>query len=86
LAAGCSSYQGLSPAGYEYSKALYSITNRRATVALDQVEQQIAAAETVGELPAKDARWLTEVVASARAEDWQTANRTARRMMQDQVD
>lgn len=82
--AGCG-YGEVSGAAYDYAMALYSITNRRAEAKLDGVESQIAAAADQGEISAQEAEWLLEIVGDARRGEWRTANRAARRMMEDQI-
>ena len=85
LSAGCGGYGQLSPTAYEYAKALYSITNRQASDALDPVSDQIADSLSAGELSPSEAEWLTELIDDSRTGDWQAANQAARKMMEDQV-
>lgn len=85
LTVGCGGYGEVSPTAYEYAKALYAISNRQASANLDGVEQQIDQAESVEQLTTQEAAWLTDIIADCRAGEWQTAQKAARRMMQDQV-
>lgn len=84
LVSGCG-YGEVSPAAYEYAKALYGVANREAADRLDGVADQIKADEASGEITPTEAEWLGEIVEQARAGDWPGAAAAARRMMQDQV-
>ncbi len=81
---GCG-YGEISPTGYEYAKALYSLSNRQAAERVDAVEKQIEAAAKADELPAHESGWLLEVCEDCRAGRWKEAQAAARRMMEDQV-
>ena len=81
---GCG-YGEVSPATYQYAKALYSICNRRAESQLDQAGEQIEAARSRGELSEQEAKWLKQILDDAAEGDWEAATKAARRMMEDQV-
>jgi hypothetical protein len=83
--AGCGGYGAVSPVTYEYAKALYSITNRKAEDKLADVEAQITAASAAGKMSADEANWLMTIVADAKSGDWETANQAARQIMEDQI-
>jgi hypothetical protein len=83
--AGCGGYGAVSPLTYDYAKALYSITNRKAEDKLADVEAQITAASVAGKMSAEEADWLKAIVADAKSGDWESANRAARQIMEDQV-
>ena len=85
MIAGCGGYGEVSSGAYEYAKALYSISNRRASDRLDQVSDQIQSARESGELSEQEAGWLNDIVSDARARQWESASRASRRMLQDQV-
>jgi hypothetical protein len=85
LVSGCGGYGDVSPTAYEYAKALFSITNRRAEAKLDQVAGQIEAEQAAGKLSESEAGWLMAIVDDARDGQWQAANQAARRIMEDQV-
>ena len=82
---GCGGYDEISPVAYEYSKALYSITNRKAQDKLDDIDQQIEVSLEQGELSDRESRWLRDIVQRARDGKWASANKASRRMMEDQV-
>ena len=86
LCIGCSDYQGISPTAYQYAKALYSVTNRQRTEKLERVSDLITESQQQGEITAQEAQWLEGIIADAREGEWQTAQREARRMMDDQVE
>lgn len=83
--AGCGGYGEVSPAAYEHAKALYSITNRKATDQLPRTREAIEAAQKAGDLPSHEAKWLTAIVDQAASGDWKQANQNCRTMMEDQV-
>ncbi|WP_425399599.1 hypothetical protein [Aeoliella sp.] len=84
LAPGCG-YGEVSTKAYEYSKALYSITNRQAEGKLDEVTAQIAQAADDGQLSDAEAGMLQAIVDKAVSGDWKAANRDARALMEAQV-
>jgi hypothetical protein len=83
--AGCGGYGAVSPVTYEYAKALYSITNRKAEDKLADVEAQITTASAAGKMSAEEADWLMAIVSDAKSGDWESANQAARQIMEDQV-
>ena len=83
--AGCSDYQGISPTAYQYAKALYNVTNRKRSEKLDEVNNLITSSKREGTITPKEADWLLEIVDDAREGNWETAQKTARQMMRDQV-
>ncbi|MEX2112016.1 MAG: hypothetical protein WD845_02460 [Pirellulales bacterium] len=85
LVGGCGGYGDISPTAYEYAKALYSITNRRADGKLNEVAAQIEATRVAGKLSDAEAGWLTDIVNDSRSGKWEAANSAARRMMEDQA-
>lgn len=82
---GCSDYQGISPTAYQYAKALYNVTNRKRSDKLDEVNDLITSSKREGTITAQEADWLLGVIDNARDGDWETAQKTARQMMHDQV-
>ena len=86
LCVGCSDYQGISPTAYQYAKALYSVTNRQRTEKLERVSDLITESQQQGEITSQEAAWLEGIIDDAREGEWQTAQREARRMMDDQVE
>ena len=83
---GCSRHSDASPAAYEYAKALYSITNRQAADKIDDVSVQIDAAHEKGEISAREAKLLHDMLEDARSGAWKDANRAARRFMEAQIE
>ena len=82
---GCGGYGEVSQATYDYSKALYSIANRRASDQLDGIAEQVATAEAEAHLSSREAGWLNDIIQDARREKWDLAAGAARRIMEDQV-
>ena len=85
LAGGCG-YGDVSPATYQYAKALYNITNRKLADRLPAVEQQIAVSREAGDVLPHEADWLPAIIDTAKNKRWEKAMRAARRMMEDQIE
>lgn len=84
LVAGCG-YGEVSPQGYDYATALYSICNRKDAARLDEWVSLLDADVEQGKLAEQEARWFRDIAAQARAGDWQSANAAARQLLEDQV-
>jgi len=84
LLSGCS-YGEVSGNTYEYAKALYSICNRHDAEGLEKASLQIAAAKSEGEITEQEAKWLQDIIADARNEQWEDAMQECRQMMEDQI-
>ncbi len=83
---GCSRYDKVSPAAYEYSKALYSACNRHDETRLSTIALRIDNAKTGSQLTVREADWLHDIVAMAQAGEWQEASQDARQLMEAQVE
>ncbi len=83
---GCSRYDKVSPAAYEYSKALYSVCNCHDETRLSNLALHIDTAETESKLTGREADWLHDIVATAQAGEWQEATQDARQLMEAQVE
>ena len=70
---------------YDYSMALYSISNRQDSTRLDEISQQITESQTAGDLSSREAGWLLDIVDEGRQGNWKSAGKSSRRMMEDQV-
>jgi len=86
LDVGCGRDRPVSPAAYQYTKALYSVCNRHDQPRLTNVAKQIDAARDEAQLTATEADWLDAIVATAQAGAWQAATEDARRLMEAQVE
>ena len=75
----------VSPTTYEYAKALYSITNRKAGDSLDSVRSQIESDQADGKLTSSEAVMLNGIIDDAADGDWKSANRECRDVMEAQV-
>ena len=82
---GCGGYDEVSPTAYEYAKALYSVTNRKAQDRLPSVTDGIQTSLEDGKLTDRENAWLIDIVRKAEDGHWEAANRAARQMMEDQV-
>lgn len=75
-------YGEVSPETYQYSKALYSACLNKSKDHLSKIETLLSTSENV---PEGEREWLEAIVAQAQSDDWVSASRNARRMMEDQV-
>jgi len=75
-------YGEVSPQTYQYSKALYSACLNKNKEHLSKIEVLLSASEDV---PEAEREWLEAIVAQAQNDDWVSASKDARRMMEDQV-
>jgi hypothetical protein len=85
LDCGCTKYPDVSPATYDYAKAIYSITNRQAENQLPALTEQIETSLESGELSQQEARWLSDIIDDASRDQWGKASRAARQIMEDQL-
>ena len=80
-------YGTVSPDAYQVAQALYSSCLAKSEVRLEAVESTINdAGEQLLEITVKEQRWLKEIIADAKAGNWQSAAADARQMMEDQVE
>jgi hypothetical protein len=83
-AAGCG-YGEVTPQCYEYAKALYSICNRKDADRLEEFTALVEADLQSGELGEQEADWLRGIADQARSGEWSSAQSSARRLLEDQV-
>ena len=81
---GCG-YGEVSPVTYEYAKSLYNVTNRRLDDHLNKIHTQILESKERGEISAKEAEWLLDIHAEAKKGNWETAMKSSRKLLEDQV-
>ncbi|MBX3437270.1 MAG: hypothetical protein KF861_07270 [Planctomycetaceae bacterium] len=84
ITVGCG-YGEVDPVTYQYARALCAACNLRDAARLETVATQIQAAVDRQELPSREAGWLNDIVSEARGGDWAAAEKSARRMIADQV-
>ena len=75
-------YGEVSPETYQYSKALYSACLNQNKEHVEKIEALLSASEDV---PENERQWLEGIVAQANSDDWASASKDARRMMEDQI-
>lgn len=75
-------YGEVSPETYQYSKALYSACLNRNKEHLEKIETLLSTSQDV---PQNEREWLEAIVAQAQSDDWVSASKDARRMMEDQI-
>lgn len=85
VASGCGGYGEVSPQAYEYAKAIYNVTNRKAEDRLAKLSKQIDASRQAEEITKTEANWLRDILKQAGDGNWKKANKQARAMMEDQV-
>ncbi|TWT43228.1 hypothetical protein [Botrimarina hoheduenensis] len=82
---GCGGYGPVSPAAFKQAKSLYTVSNLKARAALEATAESIDAELASGLLSAQEAAWLLAICDDCRAERWERAQTSARRMMEDQA-
>lgn len=85
VCSGCNRYGRVSPAGYDFAMAIYSISNTKSADKLPTFEKKLAEAKQVGSLTAQEVEWLEEILADARAGEWQSAASASRTMLAEQA-
>ena len=79
-------YGTVSPDAYRIAHALYSSCLAKSEVRLEAVESTINnSSDGALEITEKEQRWLKEIIADAKAGNWQSAATDARQMMEEQV-
>jgi hypothetical protein len=84
-ATGCGGYGPVSRTAYDYATALYSATNGKSVVKVDEIHRRVQAARDAGELTPDEADMLGAIIADARGGDWQTAAAACRAVMEAQA-
>lgn len=82
---GCG-YGEVSPTAYEYAQSLYNISNRKLAGHLQVAKTQVSEASDSGDISAKEAKWLQAIIEDAEQERWKQAMKSARRLMEDQIE
>ena len=77
-------YGTVSHQTYEFSKAIYGACLAKSEQRLDKIEELLDDPSNA-ELPSHERKWLETIIADARAENWKTASKKARRMMENQA-
>ncbi len=78
-------YGEVSSKTYELSTALYTACMNRSEVHLSKVEELLGT-EANESIPSGERQWLQQIIDRARSGDWETAAKSARQIMEDQVD
>ncbi len=78
-------YPEVSPRAYEITKALYSACNLQKTEKLAVIEELIEQSLDEESLTSREAAWLLDIVADARAGEWEQAALESRRILEDQI-
>lgn len=81
---GCG-YGEVSPTTYEYTQALYSITNRQSTEKLAEFETKLTQAKAAGELNDAEFELLSDISEKAKGGDWKSAQTNCRDLMEAQI-
>ena len=82
---GCGGYGEVGSTAYLHAKALYSICNRQDGERLEQYSASLNSAFEAGEISERELGWLEDIMAQAKAGDWQEATINARQLIKDQV-
>ncbi len=79
------SYGEISEHGFELSMSLYSACNRHDTVRITRIEELISLGLAAGNLQSREGVWLQNIVNRAKAGRWESASKSLRRLMNDQI-
>ena len=82
-------YGKVSPRAYEVSTALYGACLAKSDARLESIEGLLdegAETEDASTVSEDERRWLESMIRTARDGDWESAAKSARRMMEDQVE
>lgn len=86
LLGGCGGYGEISPKGYDYATALYSICNRRDESRLDEFIAMLSQDRQAGEISEEEADWFAGIAAEARGGNWDEASASAREILLAQIE
>ena len=81
-----SGYGKTTQLGYEFTQALYSACNQQDLERVRKIEMLINEYTDKQELPAKEKRWLDNIIRLAHEGQWKKAQRNARELLDAQVD
>ncbi|MFN3192552.1 MAG: hypothetical protein ACE361_18715 [Aureliella sp.] len=81
-----SGYGETSEKGYQYAVALFRICNQKDLASLEGVEASIEADAASGELAPNETKWLREIIAMAKSNQWASARTEIRELMEDQME
>ena len=82
---GCNRYGEVSSEVYDYAQALYSICNLRDQKRLEQLSERIETARQQADISDHEAEWLLDIILVAGKGEWETAGRSTRQLLEDQV-
>ena len=86
---GCNAGFGeVSQDAYQVAQALYGCCLAKSEAHLDAVESMLESGGSDAQplqISAEERKWLTAMIATARGGGWESAAKSARRMMEDQV-
>ena len=86
ISIGCGGYGSVSDRAYEYSTATYSACLAKSTERLDRIEEMLSAEGTESTMEPHEVVWIEKIIDEARSGNWESAAKSARRMMEDQVE
>lgn len=82
---GCGGYAEVSPLTFQHAKALYAACNSRQTQRLETCAAMVAEAESSQQISTTEARYLRDIIATGKSEQWAEAQAMARKLMTDQA-
>lgn len=84
-AMGCGGPGELGPQAYAHAQAVYALANRQAADRVEPLAATIASDTESGQVSDREARLLTDALEACRQGEWESAQQSARRMMEAQV-
>ncbi len=85
LFTGCGSYGEVSERAYEIATATYGACLAKDENRLAKIEELLNDQEFASDLSAEESDWILQMVTTARSGDWESAAKSAKQMMLDQV-
>jgi len=82
---GCG-YGKVGDKAYGYARALYTVCNLKNPERLVKVETQLQQATVGHDFSEREKQWLLDIVSQAKRNQWETAAKSARRMISDQIE
>lgn len=79
-------YGKLSPEGYRFATALYTVCNQKDEARLALFVTKFEEAKTYDKLRVDEQKWIERIIKHAQGGDWKTAAKRSRQLMEDQIE
>lgn len=79
-------YGDISDKAYELATATYGACMAKSEQRIDRVEALLDDKEIASQISEQEMRWFRSIIQRARSDNWTSAAKSAKQMMQDQVE